>query len=166
MSSDHPILGGTSQNPDVYLQAREAANSYYLACPAIKQNSAMDTFAKQTGRQYHLFDYFGAAEAERVLILIGSGAEAAEEAVEYLNVHGEQVGLLKVRLYRPFAIQEFLAALPKTVERIAVLDRTREPGALGSLCTSTWGPHGRRKCHGWLVDLRWQPSDHALCRKS
>jgi len=130
MTPDRPVLRGTAQNPDVYFQAREAVNSYYRACPTIVQN-AMDKFARLTGRQYHLFDYCGAPDAKRVLILMGSGAEAAQETVEYLNAHGENVGLLKVHLYRPFAIEQFVAALPKTVERIAVLDRTKEPGAIG-----------------------------------
>jgi pyruvate-ferredoxin/flavodoxin oxidoreductase len=130
LSSDNPILRGTAQNPDVYFQAREAGNPYYLACPTIVQN-AMDAFAKQTGRAYHLFDYVGAPDAERVIILMGSGAGAVEEAIKALNAQGEKLGLLKVRLYRPFAADAFLAALPTTVKSIAVLDRTKEPGSLG-----------------------------------
>src|SRR5579859_6565518 len=130
MTPDKPVLRGTAQNPDVYFQAREAVEPYYRACPTIVQN-VMDKFAKLTGRQYHLFDYCGAPDAKRVLILMGSGADAAEETVEYLNAHGDNVGLLKVHLYRPFAVEQFIAALPKTVERIAVLDRTKEPGSIG-----------------------------------
>ncbi len=130
MTPDRPVLRGTAQNPDVYFQAREAVEPYYRACPTIVQN-VMDKFAKLTGRQYHLFDYCGAADAKHVLILMGSGAEAAQETVEYLNAHGENVGLLKVHLYRPFAIEPFIEALPKSVERIAVLDRTKEPGSIG-----------------------------------
>lgn len=130
LSSDQPILRGTAQNPDVYFQAREAANPFYLACPTIVQN-AMDRFAGLTGRTYHLFDYVGAPDAERVIVLMGSGAGATEEAVRYLNAQGEKLGLLKVRLYRPFAAEAFLAALPATVKSIAVLDRTKEPGSLG-----------------------------------
>jgi pyruvate-ferredoxin/flavodoxin oxidoreductase len=130
LSPDNPILRGTAQNPDVYFQAREAGNPYYVACPTIVQN-AMDAFAKQTGRVYHLFDYVGAADADRVVILMGSGAGAAEETIKCINAQGEKVGLLKVRLYRPFAADAFLAALPKTVKSIAVLDRTKEPGSLG-----------------------------------
>jgi pyruvate-ferredoxin/flavodoxin oxidoreductase len=130
LSSDQPILRGTAQNPDVFFQAREACNSYYLACPTIVQN-AMDQFATLTGRTYHLFDYVGAPDAERVIILMGSGAGAVEEAVEHLNAQGEKIGLLKVHLYRPFAADAFLAALPKSVKSIAVLDRTKEPGSLG-----------------------------------
>jgi pyruvate-ferredoxin/flavodoxin oxidoreductase len=130
LSPDNPILRGTAQNPDVFFQAREAANPYYLACPTIVQN-AMDAFAKQTGRGYHLFDYVGAPDADRVIILMGSGAGAVEEAINYLNSQGEKLGLLKVRLYRPFAADAFLAALPVTVKSIAVLDRTKDAAALG-----------------------------------
>ena len=130
LTPEKPILRGTAQNPDVFFQAREAANPFYLACPAIVQ-SAMDRFAALTGRAYHLFDYVGAPDADRVLILMGSGAGAVEEALERLNAQGEKLGLLKVHLYRPFAAEAFLAALPKTVRSIAVLDRTKEPGALG-----------------------------------
>jgi pyruvate-ferredoxin/flavodoxin oxidoreductase len=130
LSPDHPVLRGTSQNPDVYFQSREAVNPYYLACPTVVQN-AMDRFAQRTGRSYHLFDYVGAPDAERVLVLMGSAAGAAEEAVETLVQRGEKVGLLKVRLYRPFSIEHFLAVLPPSVRSIAVLDRTKEPGSIG-----------------------------------
>ncbi len=130
MSPDRPVLRGTAQNPDVYFQAREAVNSYYRACPTVVQN-VMDKFAKLTGRQYHLFDYCGAPDAKRVVIMMGSGADAAQETVEYLNARGENIGLLKVHLYRPFALEQFAEALPKTVERIAVLDRTKESGSIG-----------------------------------
>jgi pyruvate-ferredoxin/flavodoxin oxidoreductase len=130
LSPDHPFIRGTAQNPDVYFQSREAANSFYLAAPTIVQN-AMDKFAALTGRQYKLFEYVGAPDAEQVLVLMGSGAEVAQEAVDYLNRHGAKFGVLKVRLYRPFAIEHFLHALPPTVEAIAVLDRTKEPGAVG-----------------------------------
>jgi pyruvate-ferredoxin/flavodoxin oxidoreductase len=130
MSPDHPVLRGTAQNPDVFFQARETCNPYYLACPTIVQN-VMDKFAKLVGRQYHLFDYVGAPDAERVVILMGSGAEAAQEAVEYLTARGEKVGVLKVRLFRPFSVEHFVKALPKTVKTLAVLDRTKEPGGAG-----------------------------------
>jgi pyruvate-ferredoxin/flavodoxin oxidoreductase len=130
LTPDAPILRGTAQNPDVYFQAREASNPYYLACPTIVQN-AMDQFAELTGRAYHLFDYVGAPDAERVIILMGSGAGAVEEAIQHLNAQGEKLGLLMVRLYRPFAADAFIAALPESVKSIAVLDRTKEPGALG-----------------------------------
>ena len=130
LTPDHPLLRGTAQNPDVFFQAREAINPFYRACPTIVQ-SAMDHFALQTGRAYHLFDYLGSPEADRVLVLMGSGAGAVEETVEYLNGHGEKVGILKVRLFRPFASDAFLAALPKSAHAIAVLDRTKEPGAVG-----------------------------------
>jgi pyruvate-ferredoxin/flavodoxin oxidoreductase len=123
MSPDRPVLRGTAQNPDVFFQARETCNPYYLACPTIVQN-AMDRFAKLVGRQYHLFDYVGAPDAERVVVLMGSGAEAAQEAVEYLTARGEKVGVLKVRLFRRSgrALRE---GPPKTVKTLAVLDRTR-----------------------------------------
>jgi pyruvate-ferredoxin/flavodoxin oxidoreductase len=130
LSPDHPVLRGTAQNPDVYFQGRESANKFYQATPAIVQK-AMDKFAGIVGRQYHLFDYVGAPDAERVLIIMGSGAEVAHECVDALNASGEKVGLLKVRLYRPFAIESFLAALPASAESLAVLDRTKEPGAIG-----------------------------------
>jgi pyruvate-ferredoxin/flavodoxin oxidoreductase len=130
LSPDNPILRGTAQNPDVYFQAREAGNPYYIACPTIVQD-AMDAFARQTGRAYHLFDYVGAADADRVIILMGSGAGAVEETIQALNAQGEKLGLLKVHLYRPFSAEAFLAALPATVKSIAVLDRTKEPGSLG-----------------------------------
>ncbi len=130
LSSDRPILRGTAQNPDVFFQAREACNPFYLACPTIVQD-VMDRFAAQTGRAYRLFDYVGAPDADRVIILMGSGAGAVEETIDALNRQGEKLGLLKVHLFRPFAADAFLAALPKTVQSIAVLDRTKEPGALG-----------------------------------
>jgi pyruvate-ferredoxin/flavodoxin oxidoreductase len=130
LTPDRPCIRGTSQNPDVYFQARETVNPYYLACPTVVQN-AMNRFAGLTGRAYHLFDYVGAPDAERVLVLMGSGAEAAEETVAHLSQTGEKVGLVKVRLFRPFAVEHFLAALPRTVRTIGVLDRTKEPGSIG-----------------------------------
>jgi len=130
MSPDRPVLRGTAQNPDVFFQAREACNPYYRACPTIVQD-VMDRFAKHTGRKYHLFDYYGPGDAERIVILMGSGAGAAEEAVDALGKRGEKVGLLKVRLFRPFSAQAFLNGLPASVKAIAVLDRTKEPGSLG-----------------------------------
>src|SRR5262249_4284319 len=130
MSPDRPVLRGTAQNPDVFFQAREACNPFYRACPTIVQE-VMERFGKRTGRSYRLFDYYGSPDAERLLILMGSGAGAAEEAVDALQKAGKKVGLLKVRLFRPFAAEAFLAAIPKTVRSIAVLDRTKEPGSLG-----------------------------------
>src|SRR5438046_2088055 len=130
LSPDRPFIRGTAQNPDVYFQARESANPYYIAAPTIVQN-AMDQFAKIVGRQYHLFDYAGAPDAERIIIIMGSGAEVTHETVDALNAAGEKVGVLKVRLYRPFAAEAFLAAMPETAKAIAVLDRTKEPGAVG-----------------------------------
>lgn len=130
LSPDRPIIRGTAQNPDVFFQAREACSPFYEAVPAIVQ-SVMDRFAALTGRAYQLFDYYGAADAERVIVLMGSGAEAAEEAVEALTRDGEKVGILKVRLYRPFNAKAFLSRLPASVKSIAVLDRCKEPGAAG-----------------------------------
>lgn len=130
MSPEHPVIRGTAQNPDFYFQAREACNSFYLATPTIVQNT-MDKFARVVGRQYHLFDYEGAPDAERVIVIMGSGGEVALETVEAMNAAGAKVGVLKVRLFLPFDTEKFLAALPATVKSLAVLDRTKEPGALG-----------------------------------
>jgi len=130
LSPEHPVIRGTSQNPDVYFQARESVNTYYQAMPAIVQQH-MDRFAARTGRAYHLFDYVGADDAEKVIVLMGSGAETAEETVGYLNAQGEKTGLIKVRLFRPFDAEALIDALPSTVQSIAVLDRTKEPGADG-----------------------------------
>jgi pyruvate-ferredoxin/flavodoxin oxidoreductase len=130
LSPDRPAMRGTAQNPDVYFQGRETVNPYYAATPAIVQKM-MDRLAKVVGREYHLFDYFGAPDADRVIVMMGSGAEAAQEVAKYLNARGEKVGVVKVRLYRPFDGMALVAALPKSVKRIAVLDRTKEPGSLG-----------------------------------
>ena len=130
LTPERPVLRGTAQNPDVYFQARETVNPLYAATPAIVQEM-MDKFAQVTGRQYHLFDYAGHPEAERVVILMGSGGETAEATVNHLAEKGEKVGGLRVRLYRPFSVEHFISALPRSVKQIAVLDRTKEPGALG-----------------------------------
>ena len=130
LTPDHPLMRGTAQNPDVYFQARETVNPYYLAAPSIVQQ-AMDRFAEQTGRAYHLFDYVGAADAERVVILMGSGCETVEETVKALNQRGERVGMVKIRLFRPFSAESLVTVLPATVRAISVLDRTKEPGSLG-----------------------------------
>jgi pyruvate-ferredoxin/flavodoxin oxidoreductase len=130
LSPEHPVLRGSSQNPDVYFQARETVNPYYQAFPGILQ-AAMDRFAGLTGRQYHLFEYHGHAAAERLLILMGSGAETVQETLDCLNRQGARLGMIKVRLYRPFAAEALLAAIPASVRAIAVLDRTKEPGADG-----------------------------------
>ncbi|NMF19513.1 pyruvate:ferredoxin (flavodoxin) oxidoreductase, partial [Cloacibacillus porcorum] len=129
LSPDAPFVRGTAQNPDVFFQSREGANRYYADMPDIFQ-SAMDKFAKETGRQYHLFDYYGAEEAERVIVIMGSGAAVARETVEHLVKQGEKVGLLIVRLFRPFDVKRFMGALPGTVKRIAVLDRCKDPAAI------------------------------------
>ena len=130
LSPDHPVIRGTSQNPDVYFQARETVSPYYQAMPGIVQK-VMDEFGALTGRNYHLFDYIGADDAERIIILMGSGAETTEETVGYLNKSGEKTGLIKVRLYRPFDADALIDAMPATTRSIAVLDRTKEPGADG-----------------------------------
>jgi pyruvate-ferredoxin/flavodoxin oxidoreductase len=130
LSPDRPVLRGAAQNPDVYFQGRESVNPYYRVCPKLLQD-AMDKFATLTGRAYRLFDYVGAPDAERVIVAMGSGAEVVQETVEYLAGRGEKVGLLKVRLYRPFDGDRFLAALPASVKSVAVLDRVKEPGSGG-----------------------------------
>ena len=130
LSPDHPVMRGSAQNPDVYFQGRETVNPFYAACPGIVQK-AMDKFATLTGRKYRLYEYVGSPNAERVIIIMGSGAEAVQETVEALNAKGENLGLLKVRLFRPFAAAEFVKALPSSVKKIAVLDRVKEPGGAG-----------------------------------
>ena len=130
LSPDRPFIRGTAQNPDAFFQARETANPYYTACPEIVQK-AMDKFASVVGRKYHLFDYLGAPDAERVMIIMGSGAETASETALYLQEKGEKVGVVKVHLYRPFSVEHFIKILPATVKVLAVLDRTKEPGAVG-----------------------------------
>jgi pyruvate-ferredoxin/flavodoxin oxidoreductase len=130
LTPDRPMMSGTAQNPDVYFQGRETVNKYYLATPRIVQET-MDKFAKIVGRQYHLFDYIGAKDAEKVIIIMGSGADTVHETVEYLVANGVKVGLVKVRLFLPFNIEDFIKALPITTRAIAVLDRTKEPGSIG-----------------------------------
>jgi pyruvate-ferredoxin/flavodoxin oxidoreductase len=130
LSPDHPVLRGSAQNPDVFFQAREAANPYYLNLPGLVER-AMDRFQLVSGRRYHLFDYEGAPDAERVIVVMGSAAETVGETVAALNAKGQKVGVVKVRLFRPFSAAHFVRALPATVKHIAVLDRTKEPGAVG-----------------------------------
>ena len=130
LTPDKPVIRGTAQNPDVFFQARESVNPFYAACPQIVQD-AMDQFAQLTGRQYHLFEYAGAPDAEHVVVLMGSGAETVRETVDVLVAQGRKVGVLIVRLFRPFASETFVQALPPTVKKVAVLDRTKEPGAPG-----------------------------------
>ncbi len=130
LSSDRPVLRGTAQNPDVYFQGRETVNPYYDACPDIVQEK-MDLFAKLTGRGYKIYEYYGPADADHVIIMMGSGAEAAIETVDYMNAKGAKTGVLKVRLYRPFSFRHFSEALPASVKTVTVLDRTKEPGAGG-----------------------------------
>ena len=130
LNPEHPVQKGTAQNSDIYFQNRETANKYYEATPAIVQEM-MDKVNKLTGRNYHLFDYVGDANAENIIVMMGSGADAVEETINKMNAEGAKVGLLKVRLYRPFAIDSFVNAIPKSVKKIAVLDRTKEAGSLG-----------------------------------
>jgi pyruvate-ferredoxin/flavodoxin oxidoreductase len=130
LTPDRPVLRGTAQNPDAFFQAREAANPYYEACPGVVRE-VLETFARLTGRRYRLFDYFGHPEATRVVVLMGSGVETARETAEWLAARGERVGVVAVRLYRPFSVDDFLAALPASATHVAVLDRTKEPGAVG-----------------------------------
>jgi len=150
MSPDNPVLRGTSQNPDVYFTGRETVNEYYAVTSGIVQE-AMDKFAKITGRQYHLFDYFGSPDAGDIIVIIGSGGEVVLETVEYLNKQGAKLGVVKVRLYRPFDIKAFVNVLPKNVKRIAVLDRTKEPGSLGEpLYEDIRTAIGEAMHEGWL----------------
>ncbi|MEH2263746.1 pyruvate:ferredoxin (flavodoxin) oxidoreductase [Nostoc sp.] len=130
LTPDRPVLRGTAQNPDVYFQGREGANLYYNACPEIVQR-IMDEFGERTGRHYKIYEYYGAKDADRVIVLMGSGCETVHETIDYLNACGEKLGVLKVRLYRPFDVQRFVAALPSSVKAIAVLDRTKEAGSAG-----------------------------------
>jgi pyruvate-ferredoxin/flavodoxin oxidoreductase len=130
LNPEHPVTRGTNQNPDVFFQAREASNRFYEAIPAIVEEY-LHEISKITGRNYELFNYYGAPDADRIIVAMGSVCECAEEVVDYLNNRGEKVGVLKIHLYRPFSVKHFLDALPATVKKIAVLDRTKEPGALG-----------------------------------
>jgi len=130
LTPDSPLLRGTAQNPDVFFQAREGANPYYNACPAIVQG-IMDKFGERTGRFYQIYEYHGASDADRLIIIMGSGCETVHETVDYLNARGEKVGVLKVRLFRPWDVERFVQALPHSVQAIAVLDRTKEPGSAG-----------------------------------
>ncbi len=130
LSPDHPVLRGTTQNPDVFFQSRESANPYYINCPDITQK-IMDRFSKLVGRAYRLFEYYGASDAERIIVLMGSGSEVVYEAIDHLNKQGERVGVVKVRLYRPFDTKRFIEVLPSTTRGVAVLDRTKEPGSAG-----------------------------------
>ena len=147
LNPEHPVQKGTAQNPDIYFQNREAANKYYDATPEIVK-TMMEKVYKLTGRKYELYQYYGAPDAQEIIIMMGSGCEAAEETVDYLNAQGKKVGLLKVRLYRPFSVKDFIAAIPASVKKIAVLDRTKEAGALGEplyldVCSALY-ENGRR----------------------
>ena len=159
MDPDRPVLRGTAQNPDVFFQAREACNPFYDAVADIVQD-AMDHFAEQIGRRYHLFDYVGAPDATDVIVMMGSGVGAAEEAVKALVDNGEKVGLVKVRLFRPFSTQALVAALPATVHNVAVLDRTKEPGAVGEPLFQDVTDLGRRGDPGRSNFVGGHAEDH------
>ena len=133
LNPEHPVLRGTAQNPDIFFQAREACNPYYEAIPGIVEEY-MNKVNEKIGTNYQLFNYYGAADAEHVIVAMGSVCDTIEEVIDYKMAHGEKVGLLKVRLYRPFVAEKFAAALPESVKTISVLDRTKEPGSLASLC--------------------------------
>jgi pyruvate-ferredoxin/flavodoxin oxidoreductase len=130
LNPEHPVTRGTAQNPDIFFQAKEASNPFYLKVPGIVEDY-MKEISTLTGRPYNLFDYYGAPDADKVIIAMGSITETAEETIDYLNANGEKTGLVKVRLYRPFSVEHFLKAMPSTVKKIAVLDRTKEPGSVG-----------------------------------
>lgn len=130
LNPNHPVIRGTAQNPDVYFQMAESINKYYEDIPDVVENY-MSEITKLTGREYHCFDYYGAKDADRIIISMGAVSEVVEEVVDYLNKNGEKVGLVKVRLYRPFSVEKLLKAIPTSVKKIAVLDRTKEPGAIG-----------------------------------
>ena len=130
LNPDNPVIRGTAQNPDIYFQTREAVNTYYNALPEIVEDY-MGEISKLTGREYHLFNYYGAEDAEDIIIIMGSASETVRTVVEKLNAEGKKVGVLVVHLYRPFSIEHFMGAIPQSVKRIAVLDRTKEPGAFG-----------------------------------
>lgn len=150
LTPDKPTIRGTAQNPDVYFQGRETVNKYYDAAPAIVQK-CMDKLAKLTGRQYKLFDYVGAKDAEKIIIMMGSGADTAHETVDYMNSKGEKVGVIKVRLYRPFDTKAFAETIPTSVKSIAVLDRTKEPGSIGEpLYTDVRTAIGEAMHHKWM----------------
>ena len=157
LDPDHPVVRGTSQNPDVFFQAREAANTYYENVPGIVQE-VMDEFFEHTGRRYNLFDYVGHPEAERVMIIMGSGEGAVWETMEKMVGEGEKVGALFVRLFRPFSIEHFIDKMPKTVKKIAVLARTTEPGSLGEL--SGGHERARQREAGWFEGDRSLEAQH------
>jgi len=130
LNPERPVLRGTAQNPDIYFQQREAANPYFERIPQIVEHY-MNEINKITGRDYKPFNYYGDPEADRIIVAMGSVCETAEEVVDYLRARGEKVGLIKVRLYRPFSAEHFFKVLPKTVKKVAVLDMTKEPGSIG-----------------------------------
>lgn len=169
LTPDRPVMRGTAQNPDVFFQSRERSNPFYLQTPQIVQQT-MNEFAQLTGRQYRLFDYVGAKDAERVIIMMGSGCGAAEETVDALSAFGEKVGLLKVRLYRPFSVESFIRSLPLSVKAIAVLDRTKEPGSIGEplyqdvVTALSEGAHTMPRVIGGRYGLSSKEFTPAMCK--
>ena len=158
LSPDHPSMRGTAQNPDVYFQGRETVNKYYQAVPGIVQKQ-MDKFAQMTGRQYHLFDYVGAPDAEKIIVIMGSGAETVEETVEFMVSKGEKVGAIKIHLFCPFDLKGFIAALPQTVKAIATLDRTKEPGSIGEpIYLNVRTAIGEAQSEKWLKSGYYPPA--------
>src|SRR5665647_402413 len=143
LNPEHPVTRGTAQNPDIYFQAREACNPFYDKVPGVVA-AYMEKISAETGRDYHLFDYYGAPDAENIIVAMGSVTDTIEETIDYLSAQGEKIGLIKVRLFRPFASEYLFKVLPETVKKIAVLDRTKEPGSLGEplyqdICTAFYG---------------------------
>jgi pyruvate-ferredoxin/flavodoxin oxidoreductase len=164
LTPDRPKIRGTAQNPDAFFQAREACNGYYQDLPRIVKE-AMAAFAARTGRVYQPFDYEGAPDADRVIVIMGSGGEAVAETVGWLNENGQKTGVVKVRLYRPFSVADFAAVLPKSVKSIAVLDRTKEPGALGEpLYLDVLAASARRKRWDCLDQHLGHPRDRRPLR--
>ena len=164
LSPDRPFIRGTAQNPDIYFQARETVNPFYAEVPGAV-SAAMDALAQRTGRHYHLADYAGDPAAERVIVIMGSGGQTAAQTAEYLAAAGEAVGVVQVRLYRPFPAAAVLAALPATVRRVAVLDRTKEPGSLGEpLFLDILGALAEAHAAGERTSCRWSPAAGTACR--
>lgn len=139
LNPEHPVLRGTAQNPDIFFQAREACNPYYDAVPALVEDY-MNKINAMIGTDYKLFNYYGAPDAENVIVAMGSVCDTIEETVDYLNAQGKKTGLIKVRLYRPFSVKHLLSAIPDTAKVITVLDRTKSPALWASLCIWTWLP--------------------------
>ena len=161
LTPDNPTIRGTAQNPDVYFTGRETVNKYYNATPGIIQET-MDKFAKLTGRQYHLFDYYGAPDAEKVIVLVGSGCEVAAATIDHMAAQGEKIGMVIVRLFRPFDSEAMVKALPDSVKTITVLDRTKSPGLPVNHCISTYGPRSVKRLTRAVLNRSFFPVATAL----